>query len=153
MISIIHWIFSPRNLHAHFSIRYVCLFQLYIFLFQIIIRITPSQEEMSLNVQPFTTIQYLQHFMFSQQDASSFAGLSAVPNKRFATKSRLSLNGIILSSQMTIYEVITKYGVVGHESNVFDHQYIFLYQEYEVHFPPNGKLGIILLWMRFTLNL
>ncbi|XP_045472141.1 E3 ubiquitin-protein ligase UPL4-like isoform X2 [Harmonia axyridis] len=105
--------------------------------FQIIIRITPSQEEMSLNVQPFTTIQYLQHFMFSQQDASSFAGLSAVPNKRFATKSRLSLNGIILSSQMTIYEVITKYGVVGHESNVFDHQYIFLYQQYEAHFPPN----------------
>ncbi|XP_045472142.1 E3 ubiquitin-protein ligase TRIP12-like [Harmonia axyridis] len=81
----------------------------------------------------------MQHFMFSRKHESSYHGWSIVPNKRFATKSTFSLNGILLSPQMTIYEIIMKYGVVGHESNVFDHQYIFLYQQYEVHFPPNEE--------------
>ncbi|XP_045472146.1 E3 ubiquitin-protein ligase TRIP12-like [Harmonia axyridis] len=111
----------------------------------ILVRCSPPNRDVELNVRPFMTIQYLLHFMFSNSYLYSYNGWCHHPNKRFATKSVLSFNGIVLSPQMTIYEVIRKYAIIGNVLGASNQKYVFLYRQYEAPLPSNEENNLDLI--------
>ncbi|XP_045472144.1 uncharacterized protein LOC123678918 isoform X2 [Harmonia axyridis] len=95
----------------------------------ILVRCSPPNRDVELNVRPFMTIQNLLQFMYNESCHH--------PNKRFATKFTLSFNGIVLSPQMTIYEVIRKYAII--RKGAFNQKNVFLYRQYEAPLPSNEE--------------
>lgn len=91
-------------------------------------------------VRPFTTIQFLENFIFSEKSTSSYEGWSDSCNMRFADNKRIryrtTLDGNIIPSELTVYEAVCCFGIDGNEEDVFSKQFKFTFSRVEVDISP-----------------